>query len=322
MKHSHKKWLPAAICISLVAAVIIGFILFKTAHPFPVQFVGQQEMPVTEPVTSVAEIPHWETQPIYYQYSSVEWNESTYNSHSAELPTDRIGEFLGEATATGFDHYADLNGENGVRQISAKLYAVTKLSTECVIAVQYEGTDTWYAFSNSNYRPETLGQFMDDFNMKEEVVFDTVHYSFFNAFNDYISVRFENVDNQVIRDMLLSDGTAKEVYNELELFEQPKRIMGISVDIPLLGIENISLSIREDGYIMTNILATGKLFYIGEEKTQDFVDYVLDECEGYETIYLYQEEPIPESLSERISSLFSTGESSGAASPSVAPDNN
>lgn len=319
MKYSRKKWLPAAIGIVLLVIVIIGFVLFKTAHPFPVKFVRAREMAVSEPVTYLAEIPRWDTLPIYGQYNTIEWNESTYNSHSAELPANRIGEFLGETTANGWDDYAAFDGENGERQIGAKLYAVTKLSTECVIAVQYEGTDTWYAFSNSDYRPETLGQFMEDLNMKEEVVFGTVHYSFFNSFNDYISIQFENVDNQLVRDMLLSDGAAQEVYNELELFKQPKRIMGISVDIPLLGIENISLSVQEDGYIMTNILATGKLFYIGEEKTQSFVDFVLNECDGYETIYLYKEEPVPESFLEGFPEFFSNGGSSGAASPSVAP---
>lgn len=259
MKHFHQKKLPAIISISLIVVVLIGFVLFKIAHPFPVNFVRKQELSATQPITSVAEIPHWDTLPIYNQYSCVEWNESTYNSHKAELPQERIGELLGETTATGFDHYADMNGEDGIKQISARIYAITKISTECAIAVQYEDTDTWYAFSNSEYRPETLGQFIEDLNMKEEVVFDTIHYSFFNTFQDYISVCFENVDNQLIWDMLLSDGTAKEVYNESELHEQPKRIMGISVDIPLLGIENISLSVQEGGYIKTNILATGKL---------------------------------------------------------------
>lgn len=321
MKSFRKKWVPKAIGIGLFLVIVVGFVLFKIAHPFPVQFVWHPNVNNDDYVTYVAEIPRWDTQPICYQYSSLEWNESTYNAHRAEVPAERIGDFLGEAVATGYDHYAASDTDDGIRQMDAKLYAVTKISKECVIAVQYEGTDTWYAFSNSYYRPETLGHFMEDFNMKEEVVFGTVHYSFFNSFNDYISIRFENVDNQIIRDMLLSDWEAKDCYEDLELHEQPERILGISVDIPLLGIENISLSVREDGYIMTNILATGKLFYIGEEKTQAFVDYVLKECEGYETIHLYKEEPIPETFSENISSLFSDEESSGAASPSVAPAN-
>ncbi len=44
-------------------------------------------------------------------------------------------------------------------------------------------------------------------------------------------------------------------------------------------------SIREDGYIITNIFSADKMFCIGEENTKAFVNYVLDECDGYEIIY-------------------------------------
>ena len=75
----------------------------------------------------------------------------------------------------------------------------------------------------------------------------------------------------------------------------PKRILGASVDIPLLGYQNISLSVAESGCIKTNILDTGKMFCIGEEHTQAFVDYAVNECEGYKPIPVYtNSEPIPE----------------------------
>ena len=59
--------------------------------------------------------------------------------------------------------------------------------------------------------------------------------------------------------------------------------------------ENISFSVQEGGYIKTNILDTGKLFYIGEDKTQSFVDYVTEHCEGYELVTVYTiADPVPE----------------------------
>ena len=73
-------------------------------------------------------------------------------------------------------------------------------------------------------------------------------------------------------------------YDNLD-FEMPKEILDICVSVPLLGYENISISIREEGYIITNILSTGKMFRVGEENTKAFVDYVLDECDGYEIVY-------------------------------------
>ena len=45
---------------------------------------------------------------------------------------------------------------------------------------------------------------------------------------------------------------------------------------------------------MTNILDTGKLFFVGEENTRAFIDYVLNECDGYEAVYTEEGEPLPE----------------------------
>ena len=53
--------------------------------------------------------------------------------------------------------------------------------------------------------------------------------------------------------------------------------MSISVDIPILG-RNSSIWLTEDGYLCTNILGTGKAFYIGEEKVAEFIYYVVMHC--------------------------------------------
>lgn len=322
-KKAWRKWLPVAACLCLVVVGVTTYALFKMAHPWHVSF-EKVTWDDADMQPSIAEIPHWETLPIYRQYHTVEWNGETYSSRSAELSADRIGDFLGDVVATGWDDYAELRGEDGKRQIGAKIYAVTKLSTECIIAVQYDGEDCWYAFENSWYRPDTLGQFVEDLNLREEAVFNTIYYSSYTpTFGDYASVRFENVDNSVIREWLLSEAKAENVYDQSKLHEIPKEILGISTDIPLWGSKNISLSVREGGYIMTNILSTGKLFYIGEEKTQGFVDYVLNECEGHETIYFYEEVGEPErgNVSEATTEHAVGGDSEGAASPSVAPMN-
>ena len=84
--------------------------------------------------------------------------------------------------------------------------------------------------------------------------------------------------------MLLSNADAVNEYSDLDN-EQPEKLLDLCVSVPILGYENISLSIHEDGYLITNILSTGKKFFAGEENTQAFVDYVLKECSGYEIGY-------------------------------------
>lgn len=327
-----RKWLPVTSCACLMVLVLGGLTAFKMAHPwgFRIEKI-EGERGASQSLGELAVIPHWEDLTISQQYSSVEWKGMNYDSVSAEIPADRIGELLGEVQATGYDHYADEE-----RHINAKVYSVKKLSEECVLAVQYEGTDTWYGFRCAYYRPETLGQFINDMNMYEDVIFDTVHYSYVNAFGQYVSVQFDDVDDGKVQEYLLSNLHAANVYDQTALHLEPDRILGISVDIPILGIENISLQVCEEGYIKTNILATGKLFYIGEENTTAFVDYVLKECEGYETIYIYEDSGVLDSLfggepevewldklfggTEEITTQSSQGYNpDGAASPSVGP---
>ena len=287
-----RKILPMAAGICLLVAGVGGFAAFKVAHPWDIRIeTVEGKRGESKPLTEIAIIPHWEDLTISQQYSSMQWNGMSYTSRSAEIPAERIGELLGETWAVGYDHYADVE-----RKIGAKVYSVTKLSQQCVLAVQYEGTDTWYGFSCHYYRPETLGQFIADMNMYEDVMFDTVHYSYRNAFGQYVSVQFDDLDDAKVHQWLLSNLSAVNSYDEQKLFMEPDRILGISVDIPILGIENISLQVCEEGYIKTNILATGKLFYIGEENTQAFVDYVLNECDGYETITIYEDSGIMDSL--------------------------
>lgn len=296
------KWLPMAACICVAVAGMGMFFGATSKEP-----ENDREQESRETMESIAVIPHWEDEPIYNQYGSVEWEGVIYNTRGAQLPADRIGEFLGEVTATGYDHYAE---GDGIRTTTAKIYAITKLSTECAIAVLYEGTDTWYPCKNHLFKPQTVGAFLEAFNAKEEIVFGTIHYSYKNDEGHYVNAYFENVDDQLIWDWLLADLEAKDMSQEMELYQQPRKILGISVSVPLLGIQNIALSVMEDGYIKTNVVDTGALFYIGEAKTQAFVDYILNQCERRETVHILDQGNQSDNKSDAI-------QTSGASSPSV-----
>lgn len=280
------RWIPvaaAAACLCLIAG---GGLWYHAEHPWPT---------VKVPTTSVNEpssgeiymVPHWEDMAIYEQFYDIEINGISYSARRGVVPADRVGELIGTITAHGWDEYADIAGEDANRYIQAEIFAITKINPECAIAVRYEGHDTVYACVNSYYRPETLGQFIEDLNLREEVSFGTVYYKWRSPSGRHANIRFDDVDDQVIWDMLLTKTDAENIYDESKLHEMPRRIMGASVDIPLLGYQNISLSVAEDGCIKTNILDTGKMFRIGEEHTQAFVDYVVNECEGYEPAPVY-----------------------------------
>lgn len=132
---------------------------------------------------------------------------------------------------------------------------------------------------------------MEDLSLKDALVVNWASYEYHKPISGYASVRFENIDIAKVFDLLLSNTEAINEYSDLDN-EQPKEILDICISIPLLGYENISISVREDGYVITNILSTGKKFFVGEENTKAFVDYVLNECKGYEIVYPFNTDEV------------------------------
>lgn len=287
------KWGAMAACLCLAAG---GIFCYRLEHPYAVKEIsapGASGEEISD--GEIQEIPRWEDMEIYEQYSDIQWDSLEYHARRSEVPGDRLGAQLAVITARGWDEYADIAGEDASRSINATVYEIAGISSECAVAVQYEGTDTCYAAVNSYYHPETLGQFIRDLDLQNTLIFNFVSYEYRKPISGtYAEIRFENVESEKIWAMLLSDPAAENEYDDLD-FEQPKKVLDISVSVPLLGYENISISVRENGYIITNILDTGKKFFIGEENTQALINYVLKECEGYEVAWVYENaEPIPE----------------------------
>lgn len=230
-------------------------------------------------------IPHWNEMSITEQFHFVEYNANNYDGGKGEIPNDMVGEKLGTAVLTGQDTYTD-----AVYSKNANLYAINTISKECAIAVQFENTSEYYSYVNYFYKPDTLEQFIEDLNLKENVSFGTIYYNYFETDKDgkkqYVQVEFPNASDEIIWQMLFSDTSLKNEHSDSESHNE---IMSISVDIPLLGIENISISVNEEGYLETNILATGKCFYIGEDRVQEFVSYIIENYEGYQIVYVYSD---------------------------------
>lgn len=283
------KWGALAACLCLVAG---GAYCYKLEHPYlkkEVVISAEHQMMEQGPEPSMWQVPKWEDLEIYAQYPKLPWDDMEYSARKGVVLSEQLGVELAEVTASGMDEYDLIAGEDAIRYCNAILYEIAGISTECAVAVKYECCDTYFAAVNCMYYPQTLEQFIADLNLQENLTFGTAYYSYRKPFSgEHATIHFENVDGAKIWELLLANPTAENVYSE-ELLkrEQPKKLLGISINIPLLGYENISLAIMDKGYIQTNILDTGKLFYVGEEYTEAFLEYVLKKCEGYEVITVY-----------------------------------
>lgn len=234
-------------------------------------------------------IPKWEEMSITEKFNSVEYNNGVYFSKKTKIVNDRIEKNIGTSTFTGYDSYTNSNYNK-----IGNLYKIKNLSQKCVIAVQFENDNDYYVYANILYKPETLKEFMEDLKLKEIVSFGKIRYNYWNTDSDgkmkYETLEFNDDDDKTIWKMLFSNLDLKNIYTDNGKYRSDKysTSIEISVDIELLGYKNISVELTDKGYLITNILDSGKAFYIGEEKVKEFLDYIMENYDGYKIVYIYK----------------------------------
>ena len=220
----------------------------------------------------------WEELSISEQYTTLHWEQATYDTAAKPVPHAELGPYLTTQTLSGWDPITD--EEHSIR---GEVYRVAGISPACAVAVRLGDGEEYYLYRNSGYRPDTLGQMIDDLSLEENLVTGSVWYTYQKPDGAMATVEFVDLPTQTVWEMLLSDRNASNVENFDSMFFHA--IMGISISIPVLGYENISLSVTQEGYLTTNILDTGKAFYLGQDTIQSFVTQVIEHCEGYEIVH-------------------------------------
>lgn len=295
----YKKHKITVVICSVLILCVIGFGIwqlieyinidptYKKILKFPVaNKVGDASGEIEEYTYDIAYIHPWDELSITNQYSELDFGGVRYSSRNKEISADMLQDKIGDYTAHGFDE---------INQISytknAEVYSVKNISSDCVVAVKPDGVEEYYIYTNAHYKPKTLGDFIDDLNLREIISFGNASYNYSKIIDDtYINekVQFINVGDKVIWEKLLNDTKLKNIHSDEEFYGPS--IISIRVDIELLGYENIGLWITEDGYMQTNILDTGKTFFIGKEKVAEITNYLLDNCDGERYVYTVVDE--------------------------------
>ena len=304
------RWSALAAC--LCAAALGGAALYRSASSprWPVK-----EIPASQSSgENAAPLPRWEERGISEQYSSLPYGGEEYGGTAARLEEGQTDGLLGSAVLSGQDYYTD-----EIHTAQGGVYRIRGIAAACAVAVRFEGDEEgemegtedggYYVYRNSAYRPETLGQLIHDLNLRETLSFGPAWYNAEKADGSWAQIAFPDLPDEEVWERLLSDPALPNVWSDQTPFINA---MSISVNIPLLGYENISLGVTADGYLTTNILDTGKAFCIGEEAARSFIDYVLENFQGYEIVYTEPEgSTVPEGAS---------GETAAAASVSAQRD--
>ena len=139
-------------------------------------------------------------------------------------------------------------------------------------------------YVNENYKVSTLYQLGFETALKQYGSYGSAYY----YTDGGKTIEFQGLDKQKVWDILFEDGqkcTVVEDPDKLLLNGEFKKKLDIGINIPVLGCENKSISISENGYLFTNILNKALIFNIGEEKAKNIIDYVKNNCKGYELVY-------------------------------------
>lgn len=292
MKNLKLKYILAPICIVFIAVIGLYKSGIFTSKPDIIiskkddWIIKEVQVDKKDTPTDTAVIPKWNEMSISQQFNEVEYNNSKYSSRITKISNNNILKNIGNATLTGYDTYTETTYNK-----KAELYSIKDIEEKCAIAIKFEGDTDYYVYVNSYYRPTTLGEFTKDLNLEEIISFGTIYYNYWDEdLQEDINVEFYGVDNKIIWQKLFNNKNLENIYsdNDTEKYtsEMFSQSIGISVDIPLLGYKNISVSLTDKGYLLTNILDTGKGFYIGEDKVQEFLDYIKDNYNGYKIVYV------------------------------------
>lgn len=292
MKNLKLKYILAPICIVFIAVIGLYKSGIFTSKPDIIiskkddWIIKEVQVDKKDTPTDTAVIPKWNEMSISQQFNEVEYNNSKYSSRITKISNNNILKNIGNATLTGYDTYTETTYNK-----KAELYSIKDIEEKCAIAIKFEGDTDYYVYVNSYYRPTTLGEFTKDLNLEEIISFGTIYYNYWDEdLQEDINVEFYGVDNKIIWQKLFNNKNLENIYsdNDTEKYtsERFSQSIGISVDIPLLGYKNISVSLTDKGYLLTNILDTGKGFYIGEDKVQESLDYIKDNYNGYKIVYV------------------------------------
>lgn len=280
-----KKWIFIGLGI-LIAILVLLASYFVTNKTIPQEekekntSTNENEIIDSKPESGMVVLKDWEEMFITEQFAGVDWEEKQYGTSHTVVSAEQIENKIGDIVLTGIEPKTKKQ-----HQVSATMYTIKDLAEKCVIAIKFENDPQYYVYTNIWYRPETLGEFMEDLNLKNTAIFGDVSYNIYepiskNALKD-TTYCFE-IEDEKIWEMLFNNPTLK---NEQDDRIWHDKVMSINTNLPLFGYENISVAVCEDGYLTTNIFGIGKAFNIGLETAENFVNYVFQNYPAYVEVY-------------------------------------
>jgi hypothetical protein len=180
-----------------------------------------------------------------YLKSGVNVDESQFSMHLMNTYVTEV--------ATGYEE-------------DVELYELKGVDRKCAVAIKYLSADKCPVYLNTSYEPDTLDDMLRDMAITEQMTFGENNIRSI-AEKKYYTVSAEKIMN-ILNECSHAENT-KESLNDI------KRDLVIFAKLPYMKY-NVSFAISKQGYITTNIIENGASFYIGTEKAEEYINYLLE----------------------------------------------
>ena len=225
-----------------------------------------------------APTPRWEEKTTLqrypdFLYGSIQYN-IRYSDRSEPISETYIKQKLDDISVRGYDIY-----EEEAHYINASIYTINQISDKVSLAIRFEGETAYYAYQNSNYKPQTLSDLLAD------TCFDTEAIISKGSYMDYVRSDYNKdyavVDQNTIMDILYSDKSPantnirtailkadnpNEQQSSSEATTQMPSVsarIDLTVGFPCLGIDNAVIYCFNNGRMDVNFFGTIATFDIG-----------------------------------------------------------
>lgn len=213
----------------------------------------------------------WEEKPMWRRYPDFERFEiGNYIVYATTVDAAKVGEYLQDVNLHGYDNCTQTPYDE-----IGKIYRIEGINDTAAVALQYPGREDYFPAMNTKYSPATLGELIEDLNLRENIRIGTVYYSYHDENGRIHDKEYAGLTVEKMCELLLSDPTLPNVADQpLDWTHK----LAFRVDVPLLGITNLGVPLSEDGYIRIHLMGAEKIFHIGEDKVNAFMAYVEENC--------------------------------------------
>lgn len=225
-----------------------------TSEPYPVPELPEYtaDTEVTR-IPEVAVIPHWEDMDDMERYSGLEFSGSSYVITDNKFDLSELT-YIGGGELCGYDVYSEKVYSKGIG-----VYSIDGVNSRYMAAV-LTADGKYTGFEDVLYKPDTLGDYLTDTD------FERRHFPARLYSGDTVSA-WEHMEYDF-------PGLEEQVKLLLEAGSDGKQV---SVPPPDFGVSILSLTDSSGEYVMTIygggcIVVLGKIFDVGEENTEYFIN--------------------------------------------------